>query len=477
MFAIKDWETYCRFTTITGIVESERYILFGTNGAGILRFDKFENRFIIPLTRSNGLRSNTISKIYSSKEEAENTFKSEIGIETARGSQVFNIDQLDEYSLRTNIKIAFEIDKKAKVFEAIEDDNLPQFESPYFYETGNFVRGKEFDRYKIKGKYIDQNRGVWLIAENFGLFYAETESSLYRPYKVGPLSKQIHAIAKFGDALFLAQSGSTTAPVLTRWDESGDWKHWQKNYVTELQASRVNRVIEVENTLWLATDAGLISFDPKAESFKSFLRTKLYAASLNDLFHIGNDIFLATSKGLFTYQLDSKTIDQIPYKAIGTVGVLSVAANEKYIFVVTRFGVYRIDREENELVDFSKELSFQSLKTSLVRYINGKFWFNNTDGIYYYNPEEDEAVQIVLTSASFQLGVLDIEEDSEGNLFVGTNKGLLINYAKQDRWVWLTKREGLPSNSVTDVLLEADSIVIATLGGISRFFWKDISRF
>lgn len=477
MFAISDWETYRGFTQITGVVESQRHIYFGTNGAGILRYDKFENKFVNPLTRSNGLRSNHITRIYSSLADSTSEYETAYGIETPRGSQVIETDQLDVGTISTRFADSFVINPQQRGFAPMAASDVPQFATPYFLEPNLTVRGREFQRFKLRGKYVDSDYGSWLLVDNFGLFFAETSSSLFEPIKHGPISNTIYSLATWENSIFLGQAGSAKKPVFTRWDLDGNWEHWAKDFVTDLSGDRVNRAVTIGDSLWLATNGGLVWFDPKSEEFRLARDNRLYAMEINDIADGGSEVILGTSKGLFAYRKQSKSVHQYKFPQIGTVDVLSVASNGNTIFAVTRFGIFQIDREDNSILDFRKEISFQSLRTTLVRYMNGKFWFNNTDGIYYYDPIEDEATQIVLTSSTFQLQVRAIKEDGAGNLFVGTNKGLLLHSREDDRWVWITKREGLPSNFVNDILLEEKSIVIATANGISRFFWQDLTRF
>jgi ligand-binding sensor domain-containing protein len=476
MYFINDWETYSTYSRITGIVESPRIVFFGTNGAGILRYDKITNHFLVPLTRSNGLLSNNITAMYTEIADTARYYQSTVGIETDRGSQVLPLDQSDDFYLRTTDPAFFRKGRFAMPIVQITESDQFTFDMPYTYTQNGQIRGDKFDQFKITGKFTDQSYGQWLIVNNFGLFYAATSSSFYKPIKLGPISNNINAITLVNDDLYLGQSGNTSYPIFTRWAADGTWDHWRQDHVTALRSKVVHDVVSYQGKIWMGANLGLLSYDPATNEFKDYQIGGLHQAAIYEIFPFENELLLATSKGLYTYLINANDIRQYKFKAMGTVDVLSVAENERFLFAITRFGVFKVDKERNTITEFTQELDFQSIRTTLVRFQNKKFWFNNTDGVFFFDPETEETTQIVLTSSQFQLGITDIDE-VDSNLFISTTKGLMIYFAKERQWVWLTKREGLPSNAVKDVIVDGDYLYIATNNGVTRFFWNDISRF
>ncbi|MEE2632647.1 MAG: hypothetical protein VX826_02825, partial [Candidatus Neomarinimicrobiota bacterium] len=59
-----DWEMYSQSDRINSISEDNTYFYFGTESAGILRFNKFSEQFDIPITRAQGLHSKAVKHVY-----------------------------------------------------------------------------------------------------------------------------------------------------------------------------------------------------------------------------------------------------------------------------------------------------------------------------------------------------------------------------------------------------------------------------
>lgn len=56
-FDIVDWEIYSQPLKINSISEDTSFFYFGTDNAGILRFNKFSQQFDTPITQAQGLHS------------------------------------------------------------------------------------------------------------------------------------------------------------------------------------------------------------------------------------------------------------------------------------------------------------------------------------------------------------------------------------------------------------------------------------
>ena len=83
-YRIDDWISYAPALEITSVEIDNNYIYFGSRSGGILRFNKYEERWEYPYTTSNGLRSNRIFQVvYSS-------YDGFLYAQTPAGIDVFN---------------------------------------------------------------------------------------------------------------------------------------------------------------------------------------------------------------------------------------------------------------------------------------------------------------------------------------------------------------------------------------------------
>ena len=61
-----DWVQYRQTGKVNSISFGDRYAYIGTQSGGVLRFNRYSERFEAPITRAQGLRSNTITAVHRS---------------------------------------------------------------------------------------------------------------------------------------------------------------------------------------------------------------------------------------------------------------------------------------------------------------------------------------------------------------------------------------------------------------------------
>jgi hypothetical protein len=477
IFVISDWKVYKPFSRVTDVVESNSYIYFATNGAGILRYDKFADQFTFPYTESNGLISNHIKRFYISEAEEGLGILSRVAIQTDRGRQAFQLEQVETFRFIDEDGSTFSIGRDSiKIKSKIGDDNF-FLDQPYVFQKPNIVSGPEFQEFKIIGRYDDLSSGIWLIVDNFGFFYAPTRSSFFKPIRFGPVSGTVLDIEIVGDDIWMGQHSNNDRkkPVITNWNLNNEWTHFYEKYSMEINSPYYNKVITQSQNIWFGGKFGLLSYDSKKRIFEEYRFKGLYDTAIHDMHAVNDTIYIGTAKGLYYFNPKKKTVSQLKYPTIGNTDVLGVAANERYIFASTRFGLYRIDRLDYSIINFKTKLRFPNFKTDVIEYLDDKFWFNNSDGLFSYDPKTDSVKQIHLSSNFFNLDLRAIQV-SKNNVFLATDKGLLIYYTIMDEWVWITRREGLPSNQLTDIALDGDYLIISSLEGVAEFLWNDPRR-
>lgn len=477
IFVLSDWKVYKAIRSINDIVESNSFIYFATTGAGILRYDKFKDEFVFPYTESNGLISNNISHFITSKADSGIVFKTRVAIQTDRGKQAFALEQSDNFRFLDDAGITFQNSgEKSSRTRALGDENY-FLEQPFNFIKPNIASGPGFQEFRITKRYDDLTGGVWLIVDNFGFFHANTSSGFYKAIRFGPITNTILDLQIVDDNVWLTQNSNNNdlLPVLTKWSLSNTWTHYYEKYSMEINSPYYTKALAFKERIWFAGKFGLLSFDPKNESFDEYRFKGLYNTAISDLYAIGDTLLLASSNGLYFYSPKKDQISQLVSKLIGNVQINAIAANASMIFVSTRFGLYQINRADMSVRNFKTKLQFPNFKTDVIEYQDEKFWFNNSDGIFSYDPKRDEVKQIHLSSAFFTLNVNAIKV-VKNNIFLATDKGLLMFLNGNDEWIWITRREGLPSNQLTDIEIDGDFLILSSSQGIAEFLWNDPNR-
>ena len=63
-FDVINWEIYSQPLKINSISEDNSFFYFGTDNAGILRFNKFSQQFDTPITEAQGLHSRSVKHVF-----------------------------------------------------------------------------------------------------------------------------------------------------------------------------------------------------------------------------------------------------------------------------------------------------------------------------------------------------------------------------------------------------------------------------
>jgi ligand-binding sensor domain-containing protein len=475
IFYINDWQTYLTYSNVTDIIESQLYIYFSTNGAGILRYDKFNRTFSFPLTESNGLISNVISEFSINAEDSNSFYIKRVKISTNKGPQAFQLDQDDNYYFREE-----NLNFYNKTIRNQQKLSLPKktyaLEQPYTMTFDNIIIDNKLQTYRINGEYRDKASGIWLFVENLGFFYSSSESGFLKHVTDGPVSANNMNIVENRTSLYISQQNSnSTLPSFTEWTLDGEWNHWSQRYTSAFRDNSLGKIVSFNDSLYIASNFGLIRFDTKRKEFTNLQFQGLSNVRIYDIFSSNKRLLLGTERGLYAYYPNTGIFESLIYPQIGLFDVLSVAEDSAYIFAVNRFSVYKINKESGTVSDFNSEQNFPSFLTSKVYYNENKFWFNNNSGIYSFDTKTGKKVQIYLNSASFILEIKAIK--TKGNsIFLATNKGLLFYSEKIADWLWISQKDGLIGNNLNDLLIDGDFLIISSNSGVQQFYWNNPQR-
>ena len=122
-----------------------------------------------------------------------------------------------------------------------------------------------------------------------------------------------------------------------------------------------------------------------------------------------------------------------------------------------------------------------SLSDSYINHIckgdNGNLWVGTQRGLNHYNRSTKEFNHIKLNGGLDKINVVKIIRDNKKRLWIGTLKYGLICYDPSDSTHQIfNKFNGLPSNKISDLLLNDESLIVATSNtGISELNFIDNS--
>lgn len=243
-----------------------------------------------------------------------------------------------------------------------------------------------------------------------------------------------------------------------------------------------------EGNIWIGTDDGGVSrFNPRTHHFTNYLPEK----GKNSLAYHNIHAFLAEGDRLWigTYtagldRLDLRTGHFTHYDAsrkkrdaIADNSVYALCRDSRgELWIGSMTGIYRYD----ETIDgFQLQKEVEATIVRILEDRRGRLWFaSQGNGLYRY--EQTEGHWSHFRQTRNRPGtlptnqILSLETDAEGNLWIGTDRGLL-------RWddtreCFLAIPLQTPSNVISSITAEGDRLWLGTLNGLVLYHPKALSQ-
>jgi ligand-binding sensor domain-containing protein len=226
--------------------------------------------------------------------------------------------------------------------------------------------------------------GLMQLDRNSKQLYFNTENNL-------ATAKKLYAIIKLAGADSLFITGEN-GPVFFSLKD----KKWQSCSDNFMQANAVvGRYIYEDNDhiLWICTvGAGLVKYDYRRNVFATIEPVKKYSVYVRHLLQDGNLFWLATDNGVVVYDPQKEVvIKHIKLNKPNASNVCYAILKDKqnYFWVSTNTGMYRIDAKSYRIrnYDLDNGLSFLEYNTACaLAEEDGTLIFGGTGGITRFNP-------------------------------------------------------------------------------------------
>lgn len=211
---------------------------------------------------------------------------------------------------------------------------------------------------------------------------------------------------------------------------------YRENEETGILSNNIKSILEIrKGIIIVATGNGISVINKDTGSIENFVL--IDGIDVNVLFQDENIVWLGTSNGLISYCIDTKEVKS-----------------------------YKKEFKEKGLKDFNVSDICQDTNNKDILWIGEKFIgglikFNKKSGIekVYMNNEEN----------IYHGGMNGLKFDGYGNVWIGTEVGLIKFDTKNEKFYSYTEKDGLIDNYIYSLLLDSDDNVwIATGKGISK---------
>ena len=339
----------------------------------------------------------------------------------------------------------------------------------YMFDNWKIISDNEFEKngktVKITCLLDETNEYKWIGTETGELFFIRPYSNEIEEFKsISPISNINIAylddknewwiadkdwIYNYSDILY-----NQEMVFLCHWDEDNNiWTKYYQDKYPQVMAKDINDLYRLENTLYIATNSGLLIYDIDLDRWKLLnISDGLVHNSILDIEYHANILYLATQGGLVTFStlidkpissyftklIDKKIIDLDMINddlfLLSDIGLLKMNTNTKEYDIISRKKFQNIEivddniflSKNNALYFFNNDefnFLFQFDKIKNFDVCNNYIWAHNKDSAMIYDMNTGNKLEYNQTDGIISDRINDIECD--------------------DTWVWFSTENGL----------------------------------
>lgn len=223
-----------------------------------------------------------------------------------------------------------------------------------------------------------------------------------------------------------------TKQGLNKYDSYNIRSYYRENNVGIPSNFFTSVLITKNNRLFAGTDGGVIEYNRRFDKFEPLLFEETNLPGITTLFETSDGVVLiGTYQGIYAYHPKQNSI--IRFISLQNASITSIAESDiKTLYVTTNSGVYVVNTDGVLLEYFNSE-NTSELHTNIINkiYIDkaGNYWVGTENrGLYLYNKLQNKFSKVRLAESDQDetTVVRDIEEDSEGNIWICSEIGIFI---------------------------------------------------
>ena len=516
------------------IVTKDNNILVGTY-EGLNIYNAKEDRFDVILEEKDGILS---SCIYSIDEDINGNIwiGTELGLnklskdfkvlETYPSeSEIYNIFCDDENGFvwaGSDSSGLLKIDKNTKevtqYINDIEDENsIPANQvgviirdskgNLWVGTTNGLARYNEkndsFDVYKNKvydknslvyndvRSIIEDREGVLWVGTYSGISIFDTESSI-KYYNAGLddgylLSENmVHGIYEDDEGYLWVGSRTKGVNIIDRENNTSKSISMENNNV--IQSNSINDITGYKDFIFVATDAGVLKINKKENTIQNYnLEDGLIGENVKDIFVCDkNYLWIGSTNGLNLLDIENdKIIDMTDYVDEGSyVRYVYQGQDGSYYIGFLRDGGLGIIEPNSKETKYYKNIPNDktSISSNRIRYINedskGNIWIGTSYGLNKYDPKTKVFKRYTTSDGIANNTIYGVLVDDNDNIWVSTNKGISQIDTKNNTVNNLSVTDGLQGNEFNGNAAfksKSGELFFGGINGLNAFYPEDVN--
>lgn len=462
-----DWTSYTSVRFVNSAVLTNDILYIGTRG-GIARYNRLDDRWLTPLTESDGLLMNTVGRL------AYNSLTDELFAETGIGISVYN-RLTQEWSQVPTFP--------ASLQQPWDNVDMTKYFLPFGYTCldPKYVEDPNRRSYAVVGG-IEDDRGLEWIG-TWGLFLWTVEMGAINAYPIKYGLYQDAVAAMFIDSLGMYFGGPSSIDGERGFTEyvrrDNQWNYYESQYLPTFTTDEINDIDGKLNGryLWMATEMGVIKFDRRNKSFSTIDRRNGLTNELVWSVCLDDDIlWIGTETGIDGYYIPGDSIFHATTDVLQNNRIYDIDVTEDVVWLGTDDGLYRLVKPTPVWKRYSYSNSPLDGRVRTLTH-SGHYLYAGTDhGIGVVDLRGMEAARSYESPSVLPDGNIYRIAVTDSIIWASTQSGLIrLNPFTLETRVFDTS-DGLLDIFVEDIVVDGDYLWLATYRGVNRFRWNNPLR-
>ena len=362
-------------------------------------------------------------------------------------------------------------------------------------DSFDVYKNKVYDKnslvYNDVRSIIEDREGVLWVGTYSGISIFDTESSI-KYYNAGLddgylLSENmVHGIYEDDEGYLWIGSRTKGVNIIDRENNTSKSISMENNNV--IQSNGINDITGYKDFIFVATDAGVLKINKKENTIQNYnLEDGLIGENVKDIFVCDkNYLWIGSTNGLNLLDIENdKIIDMTDYVDEGSyVRYVYQGQDGSYYIGFLRDGGLGIIEPNSKETKYYKNIPNDktSISSNRVRYINedskGNIWIGTSYGLNKYDPKTKVFKRYTTSDGIANNTIYGVLVDDNDNIWVSTNKGISQIDTKNNTVNNLSVTDGLQGNEFNGNAAfksKSGELFFGGINGLNAFYSEDVN--
>lgn len=362
-------------------------------------------------------------------------------------------------------------------------------------DSFDVYKNKVYDKnslvYNDVRSIIEDREGVLWVGTYSGISIFDTESSI-KYYNAGLddgylLSENmVHGIYEDDEGYLWVGSRTKGVNIIDR--ENNTSKSISMEHNNVIQSNSINDITVYKDFIFVATDAGVLKINKKENTIQNYnLEDGLIGENVKDIFVCDkNYLWIGSTNGLNLLDIENdKIIDMTDYVDEGSyVRYVYQGQDGSYYIGFLRDGGLGIIEPNSKETKYYKNIPNDktSISSNRIRYINedskGNIWIGTSYGLNKYDPKTKVFKRYTTSDGIANNTIYGVLVDDNDNIWVSTNKGISQIDTKNNTVNNLSVTDGLQGNEFNGNAAfksKSGELFFGGINGLNAFYPEDVN--